>query len=82
MRPANPRPIQPVPPGEAVIAFAVICVIALLIATGFMLGRMQQRRGARGHIKSRQVKRPFDRSEIQGQKRNLRLVTRKDVERG
>ncbi len=77
LRPANPRPIQPVPASEVLFALAVIAVIALLLSTGFILGRMQQRRTARGRIKSKQVKKRIDSGEVQSQRRNLRLVTPK-----
>ncbi len=76
-RPSNPRPIQPVRTGELLIALGVIALMALLISTGYLLGRMQQRRSARRHIKSRQLKTRIDSRQLQHQRRNLRLVTRK-----
>jgi flagellar biogenesis protein FliO len=64
-----------VPTSEVLIALAVIAVIALLLSTGYILGRMQQRRTAR--IKSKPLKKRIDSRDVQNQQRNLRLVTRK-----
>jgi hypothetical protein len=74
-RPANPRPVQPIPTSEVLIALAVILIIAVLLGTGFVLGRMQQRRTARRRLKP--IKKRVDSREVQNQRRNLRLVTRK-----
>jgi flagellar biogenesis protein FliO len=77
VRPANPRPVKPIPTSEVLIAVAVIAAIALLLGTGFMLGRMQQRRNGRRLTKSKQVKKRIDSRDVQGQRRNLRLVSPK-----
>ncbi len=76
-RPANPRPIQPVRPSEAIIALAVIAAMALLMAVGYQLGRMQQRRIARSRIRSRQANKRINSRQPSGQRRNLRLVKRR-----
>jgi uncharacterized protein HemX len=76
-RPANPRMIQAASTSEVVIALAAIAAVALLLATGFMMGRMQQRRKARSRIRARQLKKRIDSREIQKQRRNLRLVNPK-----
>jgi hypothetical protein len=77
IRPTNPRPVQPVRTSELIIALAVIAAVAMLMATGFMLGRMHQRRIARSRIRSRRLKKRIDSRPHQGHKRNLRLVTPK-----
>lgn len=76
-RPANPRPIQPVRPSEAIIALAIIVAMALLIAVGYELGRMQRRRIARSRIRSRQVNKRINSRQVSGHRRNLRLVKRR-----
>lgn len=76
MHPANPRPIQPVPTSEVLIALAVIAAIALLISTGYLLGRMQQRRTARG-VRSKTVNKRIDSSKLQTDRPKLRLVSPK-----
>ena len=77
VRPANPRPVKPIPPSEVLIALAVIAAITLLLGTGFMLGRMQQRRTARGRVKTKPVRKRMDSGDVQNQRRNLRLVSPK-----
>jgi len=74
LRPANPRPIQPARTAEVFIALAVIAAIALLLGTGFMLGRMQRRRMVRERIRSRRLKKRIDSRNIQSRRPNLRLL--------
>ncbi|GEM_PF-5811132 len=74
-RPANPRPVQPVRTSEALLALAVIVAIGLLMATGFMLGRMERRRGTRNRVGTPRSNKRVDSRNRQGQQRNLRLVT-------
>jgi hypothetical protein len=76
-RPADPRPIQPAAASEVIIALAVIAAMALLIATGFVMGRIQQRRKARSRIRTRQSNRRIDSRHLRQQQRKLRLVSPK-----
>jgi uncharacterized protein HemX len=75
VRPANPRPIQPVKASEAIIALAVILAVAMLVGLGFMLGRIQQRRVDRRH--ARRLNQRSEGRQPSGHRRNLRLVTPK-----
>jgi threonine/homoserine/homoserine lactone efflux protein len=77
VRPAHPRPIQPVQTSELLIAIAVIGIIAMLMTAGFMLGRMQRRRAARRHFRSLQVNPRNDRRKPPGQRPALRLIKSK-----
>jgi flagellar biogenesis protein FliO len=72
-RPADPRPLQPASSSEVIVALAVIVAMALLIFTGFVMGRRQQRRRARSRIRTRQVNKRIDSRHL-GQQRTLRLV--------
>ncbi len=73
-RPADPRPVQPASASEVIVALAVIAAMALLILTGFALGRGQQRRKARSRIRARQVNKRIDSRQLGKQQRTLRLV--------
>jgi flagellar biogenesis protein FliO len=78
IRPANPRPIQPVRTSEVLIAVAVIAAIALVMGGGYLLGRMQSGRRARARIRNSHVgKRIDNRNAAATRRANLRLVTRK-----
>jgi hypothetical protein len=77
MRPGLPRPVQPIATGELLIALAVIAIMAMLLATGFLIGRTYQRSSARGRTKPKKPKRRTNQREIPAERRNLKLVTRK-----
>jgi hypothetical protein len=76
-RPANPRPVQPVRTSEALLALAVIVAIGLLMAAGFMLGRMERRRSTRNRTGAPRMNKRIDSRKRQDRERNLRLVTPK-----
>ena len=77
VRPAAPRPIQPVRTSEALIALAVVLAIGALLCAGILLGGMQRRRKDRALIKRGQTGPRTGPRGASPPQRNLRLVSRK-----
>jgi hypothetical protein len=76
-RPAHLRPVQPMRTSEIFIALAVVGAISILLSAGILLGRMQQRRRARGRDKAGSVKPRTGSRGTPVRQGNLRLVKRR-----
>jgi hypothetical protein len=77
LRPTPARPLQPMRTSEILIALAVVGAISILLSAGILLGRVQQRRNARGRSKAGSANPRTGSRGAPPRQRNLRLVKRR-----
>jgi hypothetical protein len=76
-RSAHLRPVEPMRTSEILIALAVVGAISILLSAGILLGRVQQRRNARGRNKAGSANPRTGSRGAPPRQRNLRLVKRR-----